>query len=55
MPCPGNWLSNWRRWIDSYHARLLLAETEEARELLRLNPLYSLIGLWDIRSSLRHA
>ena len=40
---------------DSYHARQLLQETDEARELLRLHPLFSLGGLWDIRSSLRHA
>jgi len=40
---------------DSHHARLLLAETEEARELLRLHPLFSLTGLWDIRSAVRHA
>jgi len=40
---------------DSYHARQLLQETDEARELLRLHPLFSLGGLWDIRASLRHA
>ena len=38
---------------DSYQAELLLAETTEAAEILRLNPLFSLGGLWDIRSSLR--
>ncbi len=38
---------------DAYEASQLLAETTEAREILRLNPLFSLGGLWDIRSSLR--
>lgn len=38
---------------DAYAAGQLLAETSEAREILRLNPLFSLGGLWDIRSSLR--
>ena len=37
---------------DSYQAAALLNETTEAREILRLNPLFSLGGLWDIRSSL---
>lgn len=38
---------------DVYEAGQLLAETTEAREILRLNPLFALGGLWDIRSSLR--
>lgn len=40
---------------DSYHAGQLLAETDEARELVRLHPTFSLGGLWDVRSFLRHA
>jgi DNA mismatch repair protein MutS2 len=35
-------------------AAQLLAETEEARQILRLHPTFSLGGLWDIRPSLRH-
>lgn len=38
---------------DAYEAGQLLAETTEAREILRLNPLFALGGLWDIRSALR--
>ena len=37
----------------SYEAGLLLTETSEAREILRLNPLFSMGALWDIRGSLR--
>ncbi len=40
---------------DSYHATQLLAETDEARELLRLHPTFSLGGLWDVRAALHHA
>ena len=39
----------------AYEASLRLAETDEARELLRLHPLFTLGGLWDVRASLRHA
>ncbi|MEG2212482.1 MAG: endonuclease MutS2, partial [Clostridiales bacterium] len=39
---------------DAYEAALLQAETDEARELLRLYPTFSLGGLWDIRPYLRH-
>ena len=38
---------------SSYEAAQLLSETDEARELLRLHPLFSLGGLWDVRPSLR--
>ena len=40
---------------DSYHAAQLLAETDEAREMLRLYPTFSLGGLWDVRAALHHA
>ena len=40
---------------DSYDASRLLAETDEARELLRLHPLFSCGGLWDVRPHLRKA
>ena len=40
---------------DSYNASRLLAETDEARELLRLHPLFSCGGLWDVRPHLRKA
>lgn len=46
---------NLRPTHESYEAMRLLAETDEARELLRLNPLFSLGGLWDIRPALHHA
>ncbi|NLF80158.1 MAG: endonuclease MutS2 [Clostridia bacterium] len=39
---------------DAAYAAGLLAETEEARQILRLHPTFSLGGLWDIRPSLRH-
>jgi DNA mismatch repair protein MutS2 len=39
---------------DSYQAAQLLAETDEARELLRLHPLFSPGGLWDVRPALHH-
>lgn len=39
----------------AYEASLRLAETDEARELLRLHPLFTLGGLWDVRASLHHA
>ena len=40
---------------DSYEASRLLSETDEARELLRLYPLFSCGGLWDVRPHLRKA
>ena len=40
---------------DSYEAGRLLAETDEARELLRLYPLFSCGGLWDVRPHLHKA
>ena len=40
---------------ESYEAARLLAETDEARELLRLYPLFSCGGLWDVRPHLRKA
>ncbi|MBQ6807617.1 MAG: endonuclease MutS2 [Firmicutes bacterium] len=44
------------RPVDSSHyATQLLTETDEARELLRLYPTFSLGGLWDVRAPLHHA
>ena len=40
---------------ESYEAARLLAETDEARELLRLYPLFTCGGLWDVRPHLRKA
>ena len=40
---------------ESYEASRLLAETDEARELLRLYPLFTCGGLWDVRPHLRKA
>lgn len=37
---------------DAHLAGQLLGETEEAKTILRLHPLFSLGGLWDIRGSL---
>ncbi len=39
---------------DAYEAGQLQKETDEARELLRLYPTFSLGGLWDIRPYLQH-
>ena len=39
----------------SLEAARLLAETDEARELLRFYPLFSCGGLWDVRPHLRKA
>ena len=38
---------------DIKTAQALLAETDEAAKIIRLNPLFALTGLWDIRPSMQ--